>query len=259
MGEVYLAHDPRLARKVAIKALHANPSTDPLKPHTLFQEARAAAALTHPNIAAIHDVIEVDGHPMIVMEYVPGESLDARLRRERPSIDQAIEWAVQIASGLSAAHARDIVHCDIKPGNIRLMPDGAVKVLDFGLASVRSLQTASRGAPSTDALTTVASLPPITAGTPPYMSPEQVLARPVDQRTDVYALGVVLFEMLGGRRPFDKPDPLDLSLDIVSGSAPSLVDVNPSVPLAVAAIVAKAMARSPSDRYQSASALADAL
>src|SRR5262249_39977661 len=150
-------------------------------PHQLFQEARAAAALTHPNIAAIHDVIEFDGVPMIVMEYVPGLSLDALLRAERPTVAQAIEWGIQMTSALAAAHARDIIHCDIKPANLRLTPDGTIKVLDFGVARIRSLTTSRRDQGRSATSMTTMGTP--AGGTPPYMAPEQLLWQPVDPRT----------------------------------------------------------------------------
>jgi serine/threonine-protein kinase len=256
MGEVYLAHDTRLGRNVAIKSLLGD--VLPETPNLLFREARAAAALTHPRIAAIHDVIEFDGRPMIVMEYVPGQSLDQYLRAGPPSVDQAIEWALQIASALSAAHARDIVHCDIKPGNIRVTPDSTIKVLDFGIARIRSLTTARVGEPQSNT-----SMPTETsagaAGTLPYMAPEQVLSHPVDPRTDIYALGVVLFEMLAGCRPFEAPDRLDLGAQVLAGSVPPLSKLNAAVPTAVVEAVSRAMARQPAQRYQSADAFAEAL
>jgi serine/threonine protein kinase/tetratricopeptide (TPR) repeat protein len=258
MGEVYLARDTRLGRQVAIKTLLGSTSSTGLRPSRLLQEARAAATLTHPNIAAIHDVIEIDGVPMIVMEYVPGQSLDAYLRTGRPSLDQVIAWGEQVAEALGTAHAHGIIHCDIKPGNIRLTPDGTIKVLDFGVARVRSL-TAEDGAETAPvtAATTVSS--PAVGGTPPYMAPEQLLSRQVDPRTDVYALGVLLFELLTGRRPFDAAGGVDLGLQILSGRVPVVTDVNPSVPRAVSSVVSRAMARQPSDRYGSAAEVAAAL
>jgi serine/threonine protein kinase/tetratricopeptide (TPR) repeat protein len=258
MGEVYLAQDTRLGRRVAIKRLLKQAASDVRVSHQLFQEARAAAALTHPHIATIHDVIEFEDAPMIVMEYVPGESLDALLRSRRPTIDDAINWTLQIADALGAAHAHDVIHCDIKPANVRLTPDGIIKVLDFGVARIRSLKTAGISSPQHPTQATTA-ITPTAVGTPPYMAPEQFLSQAVDPRTDLYALGVVLFEMLAGRRPFDAPDTVGISLQVLSGDRPSLVSLNPAVPKALADVVSRAMARLPAERFASASAMSDAL
>jgi tetratricopeptide (TPR) repeat protein len=256
MGEVYLAHDTRLGRDVAIKALLGDHPSALQTPQQLLREARAAAALTHPHIAAIHDVIEFDGRPMIVMEYVPGQPLDEYLRATRPSVEQALDWGIQIAGALSAAHARDIIHCDIKPGNVRLMRDGTVKVLDFGVARIRALPTDRPGesAAATSATTRPHSL---AAGTLPYMAPEQLLSHPVDPRTDVYALGVLLYELLAGHRPFDAADHTELSLQILSGAAPALSEAN--APRPIGEIVSRAMSRLPAERHRSAEELAEAL
>jgi serine/threonine protein kinase/tetratricopeptide (TPR) repeat protein len=257
MGEVYLASDTELGRKVAIKAIQSNVTSDRQARRLVMQEARAAAGLVHPGIAAIHDVIEVGGAPLIVMEYVAGESLDRRLRRESVSIPQATEWGMQIAEALQHAHANGIVHCDIKPGNIRVRPDSVIKVLDFGIARIRSVAAGGVGPGEAGETTTIVT--PHIVGTPPYMAPEQVLSMPVDARTDVYAIGVVMFELLSGKRPFDAADRLTLSAQIVSGPTPLVADVNPTVPADLSAVVARAMARSAADRYETAAALAAAL
>ena len=192
MGEVFLARDTRLQRKVALKYLRAD--VDTVDAHAvLLREARALAKINHPNIAAIHDVIEDGGRAFIVMEYVEGESLAAKVIRERVPIDAVIAIGRQIAAGLGAAHAAGVIHRDLKPSNVQLTPSGVVKILDFGIAkitiSIASAQSSAGGNTSDIGAR---------AGTPAYMSPEQKLARPVDERSDIYSLGLVLLEMAAG-------------------------------------------------------------
>ena len=250
MGEVYLAEDTRLGRHVALKRPSEALLSMPDARERLHREASAAGRLTHPNIAAIYDVLDVDSYPYIVMEYVEGESLARVLRRGALPLDNAIAVGTEIADALAAAHAKGIVHRDLKPANISLTPDGHAKVLDFGLAK----------GPATKETTSQAGLSTITVpgqvmGTPGYSSPEQLVGAPADPRDDIYSLGVVLYELLCGRRPFDGTDSLELAMATMTKTPPPVHQVNPAVPEAISAIVARAMARDRDDRYQSADQL----
>ena len=203
MGEVYLAEDTRLGRHVALKRPSEDWLSMPDARERLHREASAAGRLNHPNIAAIYDVLDIDSQPYIVMEYVEGESLARVLRRGALPLDNAIAVGTEIAAALAAAHAKGIIHRDLKPANISLTPDGHAKVLDFGLAK----------GPPTKETTSQAGLNTITVpgqvmGTPGYSSPEQLVGAPADPRDDIYSLGVVLYELLCGRRPFDGTDSL---------------------------------------------------
>jgi serine/threonine-protein kinase len=199
MGEVYRAHDSRLGRDVAVKILPAALAADADRRARLEREARVLAALNHPHIAAIYGVEEFDGGSALILELAPGETLADRLRRGALPIREAVAVARQLADALDAAHEKGIVHRDLKPGNITLAPDGAVKVLDFGLA----VATGAPGSPVYDATTQHRiSMAGVAVGTPAYMSPEQARGQTVDKRTDIWAFGCVLFEMLSGRPPF---------------------------------------------------------
>jgi serine/threonine protein kinase len=217
MGQVFLGSDPRLHRKVALKCLTPSQpggestGDDDLR-QRILHEARAAARINHPNVATIHDVLEHEGRAFIVMEYVEGESLAARLIRERLPIERVITIGRQLAAALSAAHAKGVIHRDLKPGNVHLTPEGSAKVLDFGVAkAATALATASttRAAVSTRGARESGQLG--SPGTPGYMSPEQMLGGAVDERSDIYSLGVMLFEMSTGRRPFPSTDPVALA------------------------------------------------
>ena len=250
MGEVYLAEDTRLGRHVALKRPSEDWLSMPDARERLHREASAAGRLNHPNIAAIYDVLDVDSQPYIVMEYVEGESLARVLRRGALPLDNAIAVGTEIAEALAAAHAKGIVHRDLKPANISLTPDGHAKVLDFGLAK----------GPPTKATTSQAGLNTITVpgqvmGTPGYSSPEQLVGAPADPRDDIYSLGVVLYELLCGRRPFDGNDSLELAMATMTKTPPPVHQVNPAVPEAISAIVARAMARDRDGRYKSADQL----
>jgi serine/threonine-protein kinase len=249
MGEVYLAEDTRLGRHVALKRPSEEWLSLPDARERLHREASAAGRLTHPNIAAIYDVLDVDSQPYIVMEYVEGESLARVLRRGALPLDNAVAVGTEIAEALAAAHAKGIVHRDLKPANISLTPDGHAKVLDFGLAKGPARKEAS-----SQGLTTI-TVPGQAMGTPGYSSPEQLVGAPADPRDDIYSLGVVLYELLTGRRPFDGTDSLELAMATMTKTPPPAHQVNPTVPEAISAIVARAMARDRGDRYQSAEQL----
>lgn len=258
MGEVYLAHDTRLNRRVALKSLSGPSVGTPEARARLLREARTAAQLTHPNIAAIHDVLDAAPCPCIVMEYVQGETLSAKIARGPLPPAEAVSIGVQLAGALAQAHAAGVVHRDLKPANVQVTPDGIAKILDFGLARSRDLE--DPGVVATASARAVAeSQAGKLTGTPAYMAPEQLMGKPATPQSDVYALGVLLFEALSGRRPFDATDFVDLALGIVSGPTPVLRTGDTGVPPDLSGIVARAMARKPADRYPSAAALADDL
>jgi len=266
MGEVYLAHDPRLVRDVAIKVLPPAHAGDPDRRRRFEQEARAAAALNHPNIVAIHDIgwsepaAGFDPSPYIVMEYVRGETLSAHLRRVgRVPWTRALESGSEIAAALAVAHARSIVHRDLKPGNVMLMPDGRVKVLDFGLAkSVAAVDTALSTLADRAAGAVGGTVLGKVVGTAGYMSPEQRAGAMVDHRTDIYSLGVMLYELMTGRRP---PEPLVVGSRVTTLDSARLTpaDGDPPIPPAVCALVERAIAPDPAMRPASAKEFGDEL
>lgn len=253
MGEVALAEDTRLHRRVALKSLHSDIAGTAEARRRVLREARAIASLTHPNIAAVYDVLEIDDVLYIVMEFVEGETLSTRLQGGPLPLDQALGLAMQLASTLEFAHARGIVHRDLKPGNLIVTADGTLKVLDFGLARVDA------GGAAVIQTMTQHTYSGQMAGTPGYSAPEQLLGAETDHRADIYAAGVVLFEMLTGRRAFTAPGHLERLAAAVSGDVPSPRTIDASIPMAVEEVVATATARQPGARYQSASELGTAL
>ena len=255
MGRVYLATDTDLHRRVAVKCLTARESEKELR-RKLLDEARAASRLNHPNIATVYDVVEHDGRTFLVMEYVEGDSLANELRRERMALPRALAIARELASALGAAHAKGIVHRDLKPANIQVMRTGSVKVLDFGVAQAISMLTTEgeMGSDHGDDKTRAVPQP----GTPAYMSPEQLYGGRVDHRSDIYSLGVILYEMTAGRRPFATTDPLEL----VAAFSRRLLrpdEENPDVPTDVSEVITKALAVDPNERYPTASDVEKAL
>jgi serine/threonine-protein kinase len=255
MGEVYLARDPSLGRTVAIKLLPTIFASDPDRLRRFEQEARTSAALNHPRILAIHDVGRAGDQPYIVMEYVRGETLGAYMKRGRLPLARALEIGVEIANALSAAHGARIVHRDLKPANIMITGDGHVKVLDFGLAKFLWTDTAASTLPSSAREQTASGQ---VLGTPGYMSPEQLLGDRVDARTDIFTLGVILFELVTGQRPYG--DVFDLLSATGSGtSIRTAREVDVAVAPEVSEVIARAMAKSPADRYQTAAELETAL
>jgi eukaryotic-like serine/threonine-protein kinase len=245
MGEVYRARDSRLERTVAIKVLPADKVADPERKQRFIQEAQAASALTHPNIVMLHDIAAANGIDYLVMEYIPGKSLAQLITPRGLPLAQSLGYATQIASALAAAHAVGIVHRDIKPANIIVTADSQVKLLDFGLAKLVERGTCSEGeTESKTALTEIGSV----MGTVDYMSPEQANGRPVDHRSDIFSLGVVLFEMLSGKRPFRGNSSVEIMHAITHDNYPPLT----SIPPELAEILAKALAKDTKDRYQHA-------
>jgi tetratricopeptide (TPR) repeat protein len=249
-GEVFLAEDTRLGRRVALKTLRDLSGHDVAETRRrLMHEARAAARLNHPHIAAVYDVLETPDAIHIVMEYVPGQTLAVRLQRGRLPALQVLDLGVQLAGALAHAHDHGVIHRDLKPGNIALDSDGHAKILDFGVAQTVALPSE----PGT--LTTPTTEARVLVGTPPYMPPEHILGAPVDERGDVYSLGVTLFEALTARRPFAAKDLAALANAIVSDPTPRVSTTVPGLPGELDTVVFRAMARNPSDRYARAADL----
>jgi eukaryotic-like serine/threonine-protein kinase len=249
MGEVYRARDPRLARDVAIKLLPASLSSDPDRLQRFAQEARAAAALNHPNILAIFDIGDNHGAPYIVSELLEGETLRQRLRSGALSTRRAVDYATQIVRGLAAAHERGIVHRDLKPENIFITNDGRVKILDFGLAKLARPEEDSPADAPTVQVATEAGL---VMGTVGYMSPEQVRGKAADHRSDLFAFGAILYEMLSGKRAFSGDTPADTMSAILKEDPPELSETARNVPPALERIVRHCLEKNPGQRFQSA-------
>jgi Tol biopolymer transport system component len=250
MGEVYSARDARLNRDVAIKILPASFSTDSDRLRRFAQEARAAAALSHPNILSIYDIGEDHGAPYVVSELLEGETLRDRLRNGPLSSRKAIDYAQQIARGLAAAHEKGIVHRDLKPENLFLTNDGRVKILDFGLAK---LTRPEAGDSSADAPTQQVGTDAGTVmGTVGYMSPEQVRGKAADPRSDIFAFGAIFYEMLSGKRAFHGDSPADTMSAILKDDPPELSETNRNVSPALERIVRHCLEKNPAERFQSA-------
>src|SRR5207249_1116174 len=250
MGIVYKAHDVRLGRDVALKFLPPHLSKQATSKERFLVEARAAAALDHPNICTIFETGETDeGQLFLAMPLYDGETLRARLKRGRLAFDAAVPVAVQIARGVGAAHARGIVHRDIKPSNVMLLRDGGVKILDFGIATMEDLSAEGRVA---------AERADAAFGTLAYMSPEHVLGAAVDHRTDIWSIGILLHEMLTGIRPFaGRGQPLS---DAIVNQDPDLIATSyPDVPAGVESILRRALQKLPENRYPSLTAFASDL
>ncbi len=245
MGEVYKAHDAKLDRPVALKLLPPEVSADADRLRRFHAEARAASSLNHPNILVIHDFGDLDRRPFIVSEFVDGETLRQRLNRGAVPVHEAVAVATQIASALAAAHARGIAHRDIKPENVMLRPDGYVKVLDFGLAKLL-------GPPTAEAATSFRTEPGVLMGTPHYMSPEQAEGKEVDERSDIFSLGVVLYELATGVRPFTGDTHLSVLSSILRDTPKPVTELNPTLPLDLARIIRHCLAKDRDRRYQSA-------
>ncbi len=253
MGEVYLAEDTRLERRVALKFLPALFTQDKRHLRRFEQEARAVAALSHPNVCVIHEVVETgEGRHCIVMEYVEGVTLRERIAERRMNVSEALDAAIQVASALSAAHAAGIVHRDIKPENIMLRRDGYVKILDFGLAKLTEKKSEPLDSERETRVLEFKTSPGMVMGTVAYMSPEQARGLPVDARTDVWSLGVVLYEMVAGQQPFEGATPTDVIISIAGREPEPLASCAPEVPIQSERIVKKALAKNRKERYQTA-------
>lgn len=249
MGEVFLAEDTELFRPVALKILHQEVADDKERISRFVQEARAASALNHPNILTIHEIGEADDLRFIVSEYIEGETLRERLKRKNLSVTESLEIAEQIATALQAAHRAGIVHRDIKPENIMLREDGFAKVLDFGLAKLTETKKVSLN-PEASTLAQVRTSPGMVMGTVAYMSPEQARGQEVDQRTDIWSLGVVLYEMLSGKLPFYGDTTSDIIASILKTEVESFEKIHPKIPSQIERICLKALAKDANERYQ---------
>jgi tetratricopeptide (TPR) repeat protein/class 3 adenylate cyclase len=242
MGLVYRARDERLGRDVALKFLPPHLSTEPAAKQRFLVEARAAAALDHPNVCTIHEIGETgDGQLFIAMPLYDGETLQSRLNRGRLAFDEAVPIALQVARGLARAHARGIVHRDVKPSNVMRLADGTVKILDFGIAKFEDLALTGSGAHF---------------GTVAYMSPEHVRGGTIDQRADIWALGILLHEMLTGARPFNGNDRQEVTNAILTSEPRLVTTSHPDVPAGIDAILRRALAKLPEHRYPSMSPFA---
>src|SRR5512132_2478105 len=249
MGEVYLARDERLGRKAALKLLPDSLTTDEPQLGRFKNEARTASALNHPNILTLYEIGAEGNVQFIATEFIEGVTLRAALASERMSAQRALEIAVQVASALAAAHEAGVVHRDIKPENIMLRPDGYAKVLDFGIAKLTEQRLASddRTLETTAALQT---RPGLVLGTAHYMSPEQARGHKVDARSDIWSLGVVLYEMVAGSPPFRGETPSDCIAAILTAEPAPVSSVSPAVPAKLESILQKALRKNIDERYQ---------
>lgn len=269
MGEVYLAFDPRLERQVALKFLPDYLTNDTRRVQRFKQEARAASALNHPNVATIYEIGEAEGTTYIAMEYVAGQTLSERINGQPLSLNEIIEIATQTADALDEAHTRGVTHRDIKSPNLMLTERGRVKVLDFGLAKmsrsdalepVEAVNTsAARLLPTVMPHNPATTAPGLVMGTAQYMSPEQALAQEVDHRTDIFSLGVVMYEMATGRLPFDGTSVPSVIERVLHTTPEAITALNPDVPPALERVILRCLAKVPDERYQSARALGEDL
>ena len=253
MGEVYLARDTRLHRNVALKLLPTDFTKDKERVRRFQQEARAASALNHPNIITIHEIGEAEGRHFIATEFIDGETLRAPLSRSRLSLGVMLDVAIQVASALVAAHKAGLVHRDIKPENIMVRrDDGIVKLLDFGLVKLteKSANHITDSALPTRVL--VKTNAGVVMGTVSYMSPEQTRGVEVDARTDIWSLGVLLYEMVAGRLPFAGETASDIVASILKTEPPSLTRLAPEAPAELERILSKTLAKDREERYQTA-------
>ena len=253
MGEVYLAEHSTLNREVALKILPEHFLNDPQRVQRFRQEARAVLALNHPNVVTVYDIGEAGGVHFISTEFVEGQTLRERMAHARLTVSEAIEIAAQVAGAIAYAHDKGVIHRDLKPENIMLRPDGYVKVLDFGIAKLTERGAATTTDPN-EAQTRmkVETSPGMVMGTPHYMSPEQARGKKVDERTDTWSLGAVLYEMLTGRPPFEGETPSDIIGLILQRDAAPLSSLMPDAPPELERIVSKALDKAQDERYQTA-------
>jgi len=257
MGEVYLAEDTRLHRKVALKVLPAEVASNQDRMRRFVQEAQAAAALNHPNIAHIYEIGESQGTHFIALEFIDGVTLREKIHRERTDLRKLLRYLQQVAEGLAKAHGAGIVHRDLKPDNIMITSEGHAKILDFGLAKLIEQHTASTSAEGSSEVATAVmpqrSIPGTVMGTVGYMSPEQAQGKTneIDHRSDIFSFGCILFEAATGQRAFVSESTIDTLHKIVHSPAPLVKDANPSAPADLTRIVRRCLAKDPDERYQS--------
>src|ERR1044071_6805020 len=254
MGDVWRARDKRIGRDVAVKVLPEAYAPGDERVRRFEQEARAAGALNHPGLVTIFDVGTIDGSPYIVMELLEGETLRDAIGDVKTSplaLRKTIDYGIQIASALAVAHEKGIIHRDLKPENIFITSESRVKILDFGLAKLAPEAHDDRDKTGKHLTSTG-----MVVGTPGYMSPEQVRAKPLDHRTDIFSLGAVLYEMLSGQRAFDRESAVETMTAVLNDEPAPLTTLMPNVPLALAAIVQHCMEKNPRERFQSARDLA---
>jgi TolB-like protein/Flp pilus assembly protein TadD len=255
MGEVYRARDPRLDRDVALKVLPADVAANPARLERFEREAKTVASLNHPNIVTLYSVEEDAGVRFLTMELIEGQGLDQVLTADGLPLAKVFDTGIAIADALAAAHDKGIVHRDLKPANVMVTTDGRVKVLDFGLAKVAEKAAWDQ---------TITQLPPITTegsviGTVPYMSPEQLRGQQVDHRSDIFSLGILLYEMASGRRPFSGATKTDVMSSILRDTPRPLAEMKPDLPPQLGRIIAQCLEKEPEDRYHSAKDIRNAL
>jgi eukaryotic-like serine/threonine-protein kinase len=253
MGEVYRARDPRLGREVAIKVLPAERMADESRRRRFVQEARAASALSHPNIVTIHEIESADGVDFIVMEYVPGKTLDALIPRQGMRLAEVLRIAIPVADAVARAHAAGIVHRDLKPANVVVGSEGVVKVLDFGLAKLVSQEEA--GSPEHETGTEDGGAGPLSrpgkvAGTAGYMSPEQATGRKVDARSDVFSFGAMLYEMVTGRRAFAGNSTAETLAAVLREQPKAPSEVVTGLPRELERLILRCLRKDPDRRFQ---------
>ena len=253
MGEVYRAHDTRLKRDVAVKVLPQALSLDADRLRRFEQEALATAALNHPNILAVFDIGTEGGSPYVVSELLEGETFRERLRSGAIPVRKALDYSLQIAHGLAAAHEKGIVHRDLKPENLFLTKDGRVKILDFGLAKLTQIEPSAQTSLRTVTQGTEAG---VVMGTAGYMSPEQVRGTAVDARSDIFSFGAILYELLSGKRAFHGETPADTMTAILKDDPPDLTETNRNISPALERIVHHCLEKNPESRFHSASDIA---
>src|SRR5215510_10936488 len=252
MGEVYLAEDTLLDRRVAIKFISSDSTADEQAQKRLVREARAAAKLDHPNICSIYEVGREDSRSFIVMQYIDGETLARCISRQPLELSEALEIAIQVVDALAEAHSHGIVHRDIKPQNIMLTARGQAKVMDFGLAKVVSERSLTESSADTETQLTV---PGIVMGTAPYMSPEQIRGEHLDARSDIFNFAAVFYEMVSGRQPFTAETAADTFSAILTREPPPLSRYVSEAPSQFQWIVSKALRKNKKERYQTAKEL----
>jgi serine/threonine-protein kinase len=246
MGVLYRARDPVLERDVALKMMLVDFSTDPTARDRFQREAKAVARLQHRNVVTIHELGEADGTPYIVMEFLSGRDLDHVLKSETPlALADKLDIAIQLCDGLGYAHEQGIVHRDIKPGNVRVLEDGTVKILDFGIAKFAAMSSATQTG--------------TIMGTASYMAPEQIMGQPVDGRADLFSTGVLLHELLSGQKPFSGDSPTAVVYQIMHVEPPAVRAALPDLPEALEEIVARALKKNPDERYSRASEMSSDL